>query len=72
MGFFQVDREVPEQLHDHFSEFSPLFVLGEVPENQIPEHMKEYKAATGRKTVKGGKKTSRCIESQEDCFIHHY
>ena len=56
LGFFQVDREVPEQLHDHFSEFSPLFVLGEVPENQIPEHMKEYKAATGRKTIKGGKK----------------
>ena len=56
LGFFQVDIEVPEQLHDHFSEFSSLFVLGEVPETQIPEHMKEYKIATGRKTIKGGKK----------------
>ena len=55
-GFFQVDIHVPEQLHDHFSEFSPLFVLGEVPESQIPEHMKEYKIATGRKTICQSKK----------------
>ena len=55
-GFFQVDIEVLEQLHDHFSEFSPLFVLGEVPDTQIPEHMKKYKIATGRKKIKGGKK----------------
>ena len=31
-GFFQVDIEVPEQLRKHFSEFSPLFILSEVPE----------------------------------------
>ena len=55
-GLFQVDIHVPEQLHDHFSEFSPLFVLGEVPESQIPEHMKEYKIATGRKTISQSKK----------------
>ena len=65
-GFFQVDIEVPEQLHDHFPEFAPLFVLGEVPESQIPEHMKEYKAATGRKTIKGGKKLLGVFESKED------
>ena len=35
-GFFQVDIEVPEQLLDKFSEFSPLFILSEVPEDQIP------------------------------------
>ena len=55
-GFFQVDIHVPEKLHDHFSEFAPLFVLGEVPESQIPEHMKEYKIATGRKTISQSKK----------------
>ena len=37
-------------------EFSPLFILGEVPESQIPEHMKEYKIATGRKTISQSKK----------------
>ena len=39
-GFFQVDIEVPEQLLDKFSEFSPLFILSEVPEDQIPQHMR--------------------------------
>ena len=39
-----------------FFKFAPLFVLDEVPESQIPEHMKEYKSATGRKTIKGSKK----------------
>ena len=38
-GFFQVDIEVPEQLLDKFSEFSPLFILSEVPEDQIPHHI---------------------------------
>ena len=55
-GFFQVDIEVPEQLRKHFSEFSPLFILSEVPEDQIPQHMKEYKINTGRKKVKNNKK----------------
>ena len=56
LGFIQVDIHVPEQLDEHFSEFSPLFVLGEIPESQIPEHMKEYKIATGRKTISQSKK----------------
>ena len=69
-GFFQVDIEVPErqrsrgeaqsgeaeQLREHFSEFSPLFVISEVPEDQIPQHMKDYKINTGRKMIKKNKK----------------
>ena len=55
-GFFQVDIEVPEQLRKHFSEFSPLFILSEVPEDQIPQHMKDYKINTGRKKIKNNKK----------------
>ena len=31
-GFFEVDIEDPEQLRDKFSEFSPLFILDEAPE----------------------------------------
>ena len=46
-GFFQVDIEVPEQLLDKFSELSPLFILSEVPEDQIPQHMRDYKINTG-------------------------
>ena len=55
-GFFQVDIEVPEQLWDKFSEFSPLFILSEVPEDQIPQHMHAYKINTGRKKIKNNKK----------------
>ena len=55
-GFFQVDIEVPEQLLDKFSEFSPLFILSEVREDQIPQHMQDYKINTGRKKIQNNKK----------------
>ena len=55
-GFFQVDIEVPEQLRDKFSEFSPLFILSEIPEDQIPQHMHACKINTGRKKMKNNKK----------------
>ena len=57
-GFFQVNIEVPEQLLDKFSEFSPLFILSEVPEDQIPQHMRDSRINTGRKKIKNNKKTS--------------
>ena len=55
-GFAQVDIEVPDELYDKFSEMSPLFVVQEIPDRNIPEEMKIYKEKTGRKTVKGTKK----------------
>ena len=55
-GFFEVDIEVPEQKRKRFSEFCPLFVISEVPEDKIPQHMKDYKINTGRKMIKNNKK----------------
>ena len=55
-GFFEVDIEVPEQKRKRFSEFCPLFILDEVPEEQIPQHMKDYQINTGRKKIKNNKK----------------
>ena len=55
-GFAQVDIEVTDELYDKFSEMSPLFVVQEIPDRNIPEEMKIYKEKTGRKTVKGTKK----------------
>ena len=55
-GFCQVDIHVPENLKEKFEEFSPLFVVDSVPEELVPEHMKEYQKATGRKTLKDTKK----------------
>ena len=55
-GFPQVDIEVPDELYDRFCEMSPLFVVQEILDRDIPEEMKIYKETTGRKTVKGTKK----------------
>ena len=64
-GSFQVDIEVPEQLLDKFSEFSPLFILSEVPEDQIPQHMKDYKINTGRKKIKNNKKLLGVMKAEK-------
>ena len=64
-GFFQVDIEVPEQLREHFSEFSPLFVISEVPEYQIPQHMQDYKINTGRKKIKNNKKLLGVMKAEK-------
>ena len=55
-GFCQVDIQVPDNLKDKFEEFSPLFVVHSIPENLVPENMKEYQRLTGRKPLKGSKK----------------
>ena len=64
-GFFQVDIEVPEQLRGHFSEFSPLFVISEVPEYQVPQHMQDYKINTGRKKIKNNKKLLGVMKAEK-------
>ena len=55
-GFAQVDIEVPKELKPTFSEFAPLFLLGEVTEDQIPAHMKKYKEDTKRSANNGSRK----------------
>ena len=64
-GFFEVDIEVPEQKRKHFSEFCPLFVISEVPEDQIPQHMKDYKINTGRKMIKNNKKLLGVMKAEK-------
>ena len=64
-GFFQVDIEVPEQLLDKFSEFFRLFILSEVPEDQIPQHMRDYKINTGRKKIKNNKKLLGVMKAEK-------
>ena len=64
-GFFQVDIEVPEQLRKRFSEFCPLFVISEVPEEQIPQHMKDYQINTGRKKIKNNKKLLGVMKAEK-------
>ena len=67
-GFAQVDIEVPDELYDKFSEMSPLFVVQEIPDRDIPEEMKIYKEKTGRKTVKGTKKLLGVMKAKKILF----
>ena len=64
-GFFEVDIEVPEQKRKRFSEFCPLFVISEVSEEQIPQHMKDYKINTGRKMIKNNKKLLGVMKTEK-------
>ena len=64
-GFFEVDIEVPGQKRKLFSEFCPLFVISEVPEDQIPQHMKDYKINTGRKMIKNNKKLLGVMKTEK-------
>ena len=64
-GFFEVDIEVPEQKRKRFSEFCPLFVISEVPEDQIPQHMKDYKINIGRKMIKNNKKLLGVMKAEK-------
>ena len=64
-GFFEVDIEVPEKKRKSFSEFCPLFVISEVPEDQIPQHMKDYKINTGRKMIKNNKKLLGVMKAEK-------
>ena len=64
-GFFEVDIEVPEQKRKRFSEFCPLSVISEVPEEQIPRHMKDYKINTGRKMIKNNKKLLGVMKTEK-------
>ena len=55
-GFAQVDIEMSDELYDKLSEMSPLFVVQEIPDRDMPEEMKGFKEKIGGKTEKGAKK----------------
>ena len=44
---------------------SPLFVVQEIPDRNIPEEMKIYKEKTGRKIVKRTKKLLGVIKEKK-------
>ncbi|XP_057317067.1 uncharacterized protein LOC130660625 [Hydractinia symbiolongicarpus] len=64
-AFAQVDIKVPENLREKFSEMAPLFVVKEIPDDQIPEHMHEYLQNTGRKRVPGTRKLLGLLNAEK-------
>ena len=70
-GFAQVDIEVPDGLYDKFSEMSPLFVVQEIPDRNIPEKMKIYKEENWKKTVEGTKSLLGVMKAKKILLYTH-
>ena len=68
-GFAQVDIEVPDELYDKLSEMSPLFVVQEIPDHDIPEEMKSIRKKLAENS-EGDKKVTGCYEGKKDPFIY--
>ena len=64
-GFAQLAIELPKELHEKFSEMSPLFVVMEIPDEQIPDHMHEYLKKTGRKCIPGTRKLCGAMKAKK-------
>ena len=64
-GLAKVGIEVPDELNDKFNEVSPLFVVQEILDRDIPEEMKIYNEKTRRKTVKGTKKLLGVVKTKK-------
>ena len=64
-GYAEVDIEIPEHQHQKFEEMCPFFHKKAVPANVVPEHMKEYLKATGRKVVESNKKLLGTLSAEK-------
>ena len=61
-GFFLVDIRVPDHLREQFSEFPPIFIVTQVPDEQIVPTMRAYRDRTGR--AKGAQKLVSVLEAK--------
>ena len=52
-GFAEVDIEIPQKLWMKFEEMPPFFFTRQIPEQAVPQHMKDYMERTGRKRGDG-------------------
>ena len=64
-GYAEVDIEIPEHLQQKFEEMCPFFHKKVVPANVVPEHMKKYLKATGRKAVESNKKLLGTLSAEK-------
>lgn len=66
----EVDRENSESLWLEFEEM-PLFnVTKQIPDEAVPQHMKDYLQCTGRKKVTGKRWLGRCQCKSCCCMLH--
>ena len=48
-GFTEVDIEIPQKLWMKFEVMPPFFFTSQIPDQAVPQHMKDYMEHTGRK-----------------------
>jgi len=58
-GFVEVDIEIPQNLWMKVEEMPPFFFTKQIPDEAVPQHMKDYMAHTGRKRRAGKKLVGR-------------
>ena len=61
-GFFLVDIRVLDDLRETFSEFPPIFIITQVPDEQIAPAMRAYRDRTGR--AKGARKLVSVLDAK--------
>ena len=71
-GFTQVDIAVPNELYNKFSGMVLLLVAQGIPDSNLPEKIRMYKANAGKKNSQRNQKVSRSYESENDPFVHTY
>ena len=55
-GFAEVDIKIPRKLWMKFEEMPPFFFTRQIPDEEVPQHMKAYMKRTGRKRGDGKKR----------------
>ena len=78
-GFAEVDISVPNELWDKFEEFPPLFQNNIVPNQAIPENMKNYLRRTNRTLLPRQKKLLGLLSAKRillyapllEWYLHH-
>ena len=69
-GFAEVDIEIPQNQWMKFEEMPPFFLNEQIPEQAVPQHMKEYVERTGRKRG-AGSWLERC-QHEICCYTSRY
>ena len=58
------------ELHEKLSEMFLIFVVMEIPDKQIPDHMNEFLKKTGRKHIPGTRKLCGVMKAKKDLALY--
>ena len=65
VSVWECENPEPDTLLEKLSEFSSLFIIDSILNEQIPQHMTDYQERTGRSMIRGMKKLLRVTRATE-------